>query len=150
MTKGQFIRLFLSDNNSDVPAYVIAGAKQLTLHVSCNVEAASTKDTDSDFEINEVTGINYDIRTSALVRSGDEINTLVEGDDLDDIETIYQNGTPVKWQIANVSGDNNRTKEGVIASGSALLTQLSINSPNRQVATYDAQFVGVGDYTVGS
>ena len=150
MTKGQFIRLFLSDDNSAVPVYVIAGAKQLTLHVSCNVESASTKDTDSDFEINEVTGINYDIRTSALVRSGDEITTLVEGEDLDDIETIYQNGTPVRWQIANVSGDNNRTKGSIIASGSALITNLTINSPNRQVATYDAQFVGVGDYTVGS
>ena len=150
MKKGQFIRLFLSDDDTTTPSYVIAGAKQLTLHVSCTLEEATTKDTDSEYVIQEVTGINYDIRTSALVRSGESISSLVDGQELNDIEDIYEAGTPVKWQIANVDGYNNRSKEGVIASGSALLTQLSINSPNRQVSTYEAQFVGVGDYTVGS
>jgi hypothetical protein len=66
------------------------------------------------------------------------------------LTSIYEDGTPVSWQIANVSGDNNRTKGSVIASGSALLTQLTINAANRQTATYDAQLTGYGAYSVGS
>ena len=150
MTKGQFIRFFLGSDNSTTPSKVIAAAKQLTLHVSCTLEEATTKDTDSEYVIQEVTSINYDIRTNALVRSGESISSQVGAQALANIETIYENGDPVKWQIANVSGANNRTKGSVIASGSCLLTNLTINSSNRQVATYDAQFVGVGDYTVGS
>ena len=147
MTKGQLIRLFLSNDNSATPTNVIAAAKQLTLHVSCNVESYTTKDLDSDFDLQEVTGINYDIRTSALVRSGQDVSG---GDDLNSLETLFQNGTPVRWEIDNVKGANNRTKNGTIVSGLALLTNLTINSVNRQLATYEAQFVGVGDYTVGS
>ena len=56
----------------------------------------------------------------------------------------------MKWQIANVSGDNQRTKGSVIVSGSVVLAQLSINGPNRQSADYSAQFSGYGDYTVGA
>ena len=70
--------------------------------------------------------------------------------DLASIEEIYEDGTPVLWQIANVSGDNQRTKGSVIVSGSVVLTQLTMNGPNRQNATYDAQLTGYGAYTVGS
>ena len=42
-TKGQFVRLFLSDSSN--PALVVAGAKTLSLHVSLSLEDATTKDT---------------------------------------------------------------------------------------------------------
>lgn len=150
MTKGQFIRLFLSSDGTTTPAKVIAAAKSLTLHVSCTVEDATTKDTSSEYVINEVTAINYDISTNALVESGEDITSQVAGQDLDALEDIYEAGTPVLWQIAYVSGANNRTKGNIIARGSALLQQLTINAANRQVATYDTQLVGVGDYETGN
>ena len=84
------------------------------------------------------------------MRSGEPIRATVQGQALADIETIYEAGSPVKWKIANVSGQNNRTASSTIVSGSAVLTQLTINAANRQNATYDAQLTGYGEYTVAA
>lgn len=152
-TKGQFVRLFLAsatDASSAAPTKVIAAAKQLSLHVSVTLEQSTTKDTVGDFIVQEPTGLSYDISTTALVQSGETITSSIGGQALSDIEAIYEAGSPVRWQIANVSGDNNRTKGTIIASGSALLTSLSISAPNRQDATYTAQLNGYGAYNVGS
>ena len=149
-TKGQFVRLFLSSDNTTAPAKVIAAAKSLSLHVSMTLEDATTKDTDGSWQIQEPTALSYDISTSALVRSNDTITSAVTAQDLASIESIYEAGTPVKWKICNVSGANQRTAGAVIASGSVLLTQLTMNGPNRQNATYDAQLTGYGAYTVGA
>lgn len=149
-TKGQFVRLFLSSDNTATPAKVVAAAKTLSLHVSLSLEDATTKDTAGDWVVQEATGLSYDISTNALVRSGDTITSSVDGQTLNDLETIYEGSTPVKWQIANVSGYNNRTKGAVIASGSVIVSQLTINAPNRQSATYDATLTGFGAYTVGA
>lgn len=150
MTKGQFIRLFLGSDNTTAPAKVIGAAKQLTLHISCTVESITTKDTTSDWEVNEVTAISYDISTNALVNSGESITSAVQAQGLADLESIHAAGQPVKWQIANVSGANNRAKGAIIVSGSAILNELSINAPNRQVADYTANLTGYGAYTVGA
>lgn len=149
-TKGQFVRLFLSSDNTTAPAKVIAAAKSLSLHVSMTLEDATTKDTTGNWQIQEPTGLSYDISTSALVRGNDTITSAVAAQDLASIESIYEAGTPVKWKICNVSGVNQRTAGAVIASGSCLLTSLTIQGPNRQNATYDAQLTGYGAYTVGA
>ena len=149
-TKGQFVRLFLGSDNTTAPAKVIAAAKSLSLHVSMTLEDATTKDTTGNWQIQEPTGLSYDISTSALVRGNDTITSAVAAQDLTSIESIYEAGTPVKWKICNVSGANQRTAGAVIASGSVLLTQLTMNGPNRQNATYDAQLTGYGAYTVGA
>lgn len=149
-TKGQFVRLFLSSDNTATPAKVIAAAKTLSLHVSMTLEDATTKDTTGNWQIQEPTGLNYDISTSALVRGGDTITSAVLGQDLASIESIYEAGTPVKWKIANVGGDNNRTASSTICSGSCLLTSLQISAQNRSNATYQATLTGYGAYTVGA
>ena len=149
-TKGQFVRLFLSSDNTATPASVIAAARTLSLHVSLSLETSTTKDTDGDWQRQEATELNYDITTSALVRSGDTITSQVAGQTLADLETIYDGSSPVKWQIANVSGDNQRTKGSVIASGSCIVSQLQIQSQVKQSATYQATLTGYGSYTVGA
>ena len=149
-TKGQFVRLFLGSDNTAAPSTVIAAAKTLSLHVSLTLEDATTKDTAGDWQVQEPTAISYDISTGALVRSGETITSQVGAKGLADLETIYEAGTPVKWKIANVSGDNNRTASSTIVSGSVVLTQLTINGPNRQNADYTAQLNGYGDYTVAA
>lgn len=149
-TKGQFVRLFLSSNNSAVPSTVIGAAKSLSLHVSLTLEDATTKDTVGDWQIQEPTALSYDISTGALVRSGETITSAVGAKGLADLETIYQEGTPVKWKISNVGGDNNRTESSTIVSGSVVLTQLTLNGPNRQNADYTANLNGYGDYTVAA
>lgn len=149
-TKGQFVRLFLSSDNTAAPAAVIGAAKTLSLHVSLQMESSTTKDTTGDWDVQEPVGLSYDITSGALMRSGETITSAVGAKGLADLETIYESGTPVKWKIANVSGDNNRTASSTIVSGSALLTQLTLNGPNRQNADYQATLNGYGDYTVSA
>ena len=149
-TKGQFVRLFLGSDNTAAPSTVIAAAKSLSLHVSLTLEDATTKDTAGDWQIQEPTALSYDISTGALVRSGETITSQVGAKSLADIEAIYEAGTPVKWKIANVGGDNNRTASSTIVSGSVILTQLTLNGPNRQNADYTAQLNGYGEYVVAA
>ena len=149
-TKGQFIRLFLGSDNSATPSKVIASAKSLSLHVSMSLEDATTKDTTGTWQVQEPTGLSFDISSNALVRSGDTITSSVQGQALSDLMDIYEASSPVKFQIANVSGDNNRTKGTVIVSGSVVVTALNISAQNRQNATFDATLTGYGDYTVGA
>ena len=149
-TKGQFVRLFLGSDNTAAPSTVIGAAKTLSLHVSLTLEDATTKDTAGDWQIQEPTALSYDISTGALVRSGETITSAVGAKGLADLETIYEAGTPVKWKIANVGGDNNRTASSTIVSGSVVLTQLAINGPNRQNADYTATLNGYGEYTVAA
>ena len=150
VTKGQFVRLFLSSDNTAAPTAVIGAAKTLSLHVSTTLESATTKDTQGDWDIQEPTGLNYDISTSALVRGNDTITSAVGAQALADLEDIKEAGQPVKWLIANVSGANQRTKGATIVSGSAIINTLTINGPNRQNADYTAQLTGYGAYTVGA
>lgn len=149
-TKGQYVRLFLGSDNTATPSTVIASAKTLQVHVSISLEDATTKDTDGDWQIQEPTALSFDISTNALVRANDTITSTVGAKSLNDLQNIYQNSTPVKFQIANVSGANQRTKGTVIMSGSVIVSQLTLNNPNRQNSTYDAQLQGYGDYTVGA
>ena len=129
---------------------MIAAARQLQFHVSLTMENATTKDTTGDWETQEPTGLSYDISTTALVRSGDTITSSVAAQALADVESIYESGTPVKFQIANASGANQRTKGTVIIAGSVVLTQLAINAANRSDADYTATLNGYGEYSVSA
>ena len=149
-TKGQFVRLFLGSDNTAAPSTVIAAAKTLSLHVSLTMEDATTKDTTGEWNIQEPTALSYDISTGALIRSGETITSAVGAKGLADLETIYEAGTPVKFKIANVGGDNNRTASSTIVSGSVVVTQLTLNGPTRQNADYTAQLNGYGDFTVAA
>ena len=142
--------LFLSSDNTAAPSAVIAAAKQLSLHVSLTLEDASTKDTPGNYQVQEPTGISYDISSTALMRSGETITEQVPGKTVADIEALHEAGTPVKWKIANVTGTNQRTASSTIVSGSVVLTTLTLNGPNRANADYTAQMNGYGDFTVAA
>ena len=149
-TKGQFVRLFLGSDNTSTPAKVIAFAKSLSFHCSLSLEDATTKDTDGDWTVQEPVGLSFDISTNALVRSGDTITSAVAGQTLSDLQSIYESSSPVKFQIANVSGGNNRTKGNVIVEGSVIVSALNISAASKQTATYDATLTGVGEFTIGT
>ena len=148
-TKGQFVRLFIGSDNTAAPARVVGAARTLSLHVSVTLEDATTKDTDGNFVVQEPTELAYDISTGALVRSGETITSATQAQGLAELEAIKEAGNPVKWQIANVSGANQRTKGAVIVSGSVILTNLTLNGP-LGTADYTAQMNGYGPYTVGA
>lgn len=149
-TKGQYVRLFLGNDNTTTPARVIGSALQLQVHIALQMESASTKDTTGMWDIQAPTGLSYDITTNALVRGGDTITSTVQAQGLSELESIYEAGTPVKFRIANTSGANNRTIGAVIMSGSVIVSQLTINAPNRQNTSYDAQLAGWGPFVVGA
>ena len=149
-TKGQFVRLFVGSNNTAAPSKILAACKTLSLHVSLTLEDATTKDTTGDWQVQEPTALSWDISSNALVKSGDTITSTVQGQDFASIEDIYEAATPVKIKIANVSGANNRTAGTTILSGSVVVTQLTLNAPNRQNATFDTQLTGYGVYTVAA
>jgi hypothetical protein len=150
VTKGQYVRLFLGDNNTTAPSQVIGAAKNLSFHVSVATENITTKDTVEDWVRYEATEPNYDISSSAFVKSDETISSSVGAQALDNIEEIYEAGLPVRFLIANTSGANNRTKGTTIVSGSVIVTSLVINSPNRTTSTYQTTFTGNGAFTVGS
>lgn len=150
LTKGQFVRLFLGSDNTAIPTACIASARALSLHCSLSLEDATTKDTDGNWVVQEPTAFSYDITTSALTRSGETITSQVDGQEFADIQTIFETSNPVKWQIANVSGDNQRTKGSVICSGSCVITNLQSNNPNRAKSEYTATLTGYGDITIGA
>lgn len=149
-TKGQFVRLFLGSDNTAEPSRILAACKSLSMHVSLSLEDATTKDTTGDWQIQEPTALSFDISSNALVRSADVIESTVQGQDFASIEDIYEASTPVKFQIANTSGANNRTKGAIICSGSVVITQLELNTPNRQAASYTTTLNGYGIYSVGA
>ena len=149
-TMGETVRLFLSADNTAAPDSVVAAARSLSLHVSITLEDASTKDTTGDWVYQEPTELNYDISSSALVRSGEPITSQVGAKSYADIQTLYEAGTPFKWKIANVSGANNRTASSTIVSGSVVLTQHTQNDPNRQSSDYTMNANGYGEYTVAA
>ena len=149
-TMGETVRLFLSANNTAAPDSVVAAARSLSLHVSITLEDASTKDTTGDWVYQDPTELNYDISSSALVRSGEPITSQVGAKSYADIQTLYEAGTPFKWKIANVSGANNRTASSTIVSGSVVLTQLTQNDQNRQSSDYTMNANGYGEYTVAA
>jgi predicted secreted protein len=149
-TKGQFVRLFITSDGVSAPSYAIAAARTLSLHVSVSLEDATTKDTTGDWQVQEPTGISYDITSGALMRSGEAITSQVGAKSLSDLESIYNSGTPVNWQITNVSGDNNRTAGTQIVHGMAVLTQLQLTAQNRSAAEYQATLQGYGSYTVAA
>ena len=148
-TKGQFVRLFLSSDNTAAPIKVIGSAKTLSLHCSVSLEDATTKDTDGNWAVQEATELSWDISTSALIRGNDTITSAVQAQDLASLEAIKEAGNPVKFKIANVSGANQRTAGAVIVSGSVIITQLTLNGP-LSTADYTAQMNGYGNYTVGA
>lgn len=149
-TKGETVRLFLSNDNTAVPDAVLAAARSLSLHVSLSLEDATTKDTTGAWQYQEPTGLSYDISSGALVRSGETITSQVGAKSYADIQSLYEAGTPFKWKIANVSGDNNRTASSTIVSGSILITTLTQNDPNRQSSDYTMNANGYGDYNVAA
>lgn len=149
-TKGQFVRLFLGNDNTAAPVKVLASALTCSLHVSVSLESATTKDTTGDWEVQEPTAISYDISTSAMMENDETITSQVQGQTVADLETIYKNSQPVKFKIANTSGANNRTAGAAIVSGSVVITSLELQGPNRQTCQYNATLQGYGPYLVSA
>lgn len=139
--KGQNLRVLIEDDLTAEPLCV-AASTSCTLHVSAQVEDSSTKDSEGAWAENEVTGINWDVSVDALVTIDDTDTTAKHLEDL----TVGSKYIVRFSQTAGEDGEQNRDAVETLLqfSGYAYLTDLSVNAPNRQNATFTAQFTGDG------
>ena len=130
--RGEFLRLFLGASGSDA---VIAQATNVSLHISLSMEDSTTKDDTSasairlDFKSQVPTQINYDISSECIYEGG--LHILIEGESY-------------SWSLAKASGEGQATKGDVLASGTAMLTNVTANAAVNQSITYSGTFTGVG------
>lgn len=146
MDKGQHLRLFITESNTD---RVIAMATELSLHGSAQTENSTTKDTTDAtgavWDENDIVGRTYDINFSALVASGTDTN----GKTFADMESKVSDDI-INWKIAFASGENNRTMGIVICSGQGKMTNVQASGQVSQQATYSGTINGFGPLVPGS
>ncbi len=138
--KGQNLRILLGPDASHLQC--VAAAQTCTVHVSAVVGESSSKDSEGDWTTNEVTGLQWDVETTAL------INADADAAARDLSELVVGNTYRILFaHTASTAGTKNRSVINADPSyfGSAILTDLQINATDRQEATYTAKFIGDGD-----
>ena len=121
----------------------IAMATSCTFHVSAQMEDSSTKDSTGDWQEQEVTGLSWDASTDSLVTLTDNGSN---GELPQDLLSLIINKTAVTLTFDQTNGTNNRTgmNSAIKRSGTAYLTDLSIQAANRQNSQLSCQFQGTG------
>jgi len=138
--KGQNLRVMLGTK-------CIALATSCTLHVSTSLQDSTTKDSVSDFDNQEVTGLSWDLTVDALYGLN---STDTSGEYAPDLLSSMLAKSEVTISFTQTEGDDNRTAKtgGLKVSGKAFITDLSINAQAKQNASYNAKFTGNGALTV--
>lgn len=140
--KGQNLRVMVQTGSSGTPK-CIAMATNCTLHVSAQLEDSSTKDSEGDFQEQEVTGLSWDVSTESLVTL---VDNGANGELPQDLMSLILNKTLVTLVFDQTAGTNNRIGQNsaIKRSGQAYLTDYSLNAQNRQKSTLSCQFTGNG------
>lgn len=147
MDKGQHLRLLLkSGTGSSQTKKVFALGTGLTFHLSAATEDATTKDTtdtDGTWLEYEVTQRSGDIQIEALIGTGTDSAATTLNDVINAVSD-----TVLEWELALVSGANNRTVATSICSGQGKLSSVNPQGQNRQNASYSATLNIYGPVTV--
>lgn len=137
--KGQNLRVFLDEK-------CIAVSTSCSFHVAVKTEDASTKDSEGDFDVFEVTGKSWDVSCDTLydpedTTGGTRYTTPAEL--MAKIITTPEPIVTVMWAPAD--GEKNRiSHEEYGYKGQAILSDGNVTSPNRQKNTATFQFTGSG------
>lgn len=134
--KGQNLRIMVGGK-------CIAMATSCQIHISAQMEDASTKDSTGDWQEQEVTGLSWDASTDSLVTLADN---GTNGELPTDLLSLIINKTLVTLTFDQTAGTNNRVGQNatIKRSGSAYLTDFQITAPNRQNSTLSCKFTGTG------
>ena len=137
--KGQNLRIFAGTTVSNRKC--IAAATSCTLHLSAVVGQKSTKDSDNDWEEQEVTALAWDVQTEALITTGGD-SGAVDVDELV-VGNIYQ------LRLSPTSGTQNREvstlSSPIQVYGKAILSDLTLVATDRENSTWSATFTGTED-----
>ena len=139
--KGQNLRLKIGSK-------FVAFSTSCTVHVSANLEEASTKDSTNNFQEQEITGLSWDLSTDALYSV--ELDTAaINGTDALDLILAQQK---VAVEFTQTTGTKNRqaVSNPIVYSGYAWVNDISVNAANRQNASYTLQLQGDGQLTKGA
>lgn len=144
--KGENLRVMLGDDTDHLQC--VAASTICTLHCALQVQEDTTKDTVGDWIEQEPVGLNWDVQVEALVVSDDDEEHRPGAINADQLQVgrVYM----LRFtRTAGASGEQNRdaVADGMQYTGSAILSDLQINSQNAELTTYTAQFTGTGDLT---
>lgn len=133
--KGQNLRLFLDGK-------AIAAATTCTVHVAMTFSDKSTKDSDDKWADMQPTGMNWDCSASALVTLDNGSSIMPLGVTADELVDMI--GTEVDVLFSQASGTANRTSSGELYKGTAVVSDVQVNAPNREDSTLAIQLTGTG------
>lgn len=128
--KGQNLRVFLE-------GACIAEATSCQINVSGEMQDASTKDTTSAFQKQEMVSKSWNVTVDTLDTSVPNLRAML-------LKIIAGAPLGLKWD--QTTGEQNRTGVGAsfARQGKALVSDFNLNALNRQNATLSIQFTGTG------
>lgn len=134
--KGQNLRLM-------VEGKCIAMATSCQFHVATQLEDASTKDSEGDWQEQEVVGLSWDASCDSLVTL---VDNGTNGELPADLLSLIIHKTPVTVTFDTTAGTNNRTGQNstIKRSGQAYVTDVQITAANRQNSTCTVRLTGTG------
>ena len=134
--KGQNLRVMVGGK-------CVAMATSCQFHVAAQLEDASTKDSEGDWQEQEVMGLSWDAQTESLVTLEDN---GTNGELPQDLLSLMINKTRVTLTFDQTAGTNNRVGQNSVIkkSGNAWISDIQITAANRQNSTVTVQFQGTG------
>lgn len=133
--KGQNLRVFVAGK-------CVAAEQSCTFHVGTATEETSSKDSEGNWKEEEVTQLNWDVQSDALVVATDD-----DGKGLVDILGMIGQTVALKFQETNGAQNRAEVSSGISKSGNAIVADISVNSQNKANVTYSVKFNGVGALT---
>lgn len=139
--------------------HTIAYSTSHTLEMSAQTGEISSKDHNEKSTDYEITGISWSVSTDNLV----EDNLISVNCGYRSLKDLILAGLPVKIALRYFDGSLGQdslsksndwyefdTASQAIISGDAVVTDLNLNAPNKQNATFSATFTGKGEFIVES
>ena len=135
--KGQNFRVFVGSGTS---AQAVVEAVNCSVSLTGNMEDNSTKDTESDYTSEQMVSKSWQIQVDSYDATAASIKALL---------TQFNAGAAASVgfdQTETTAGSMNRTAANAdfARSGSALLTDLSIQANNRAVINISTTYTGTG------
>lgn len=139
--KGQQLRLLVAGK-------CIAASTSCELSVNVNTENNTTKDSEGDWDSNEVVGKSWSASAEMqFVLTDNKTASAPDAKTINDILGMIGTSQTVSlYTTTGTAGSMNRAAVSgePVARGSAIITSLNITSQNRQTVTASVQFVGNG------
>lgn len=137
--KGQNLRVMVGSK-------CVAAATSASVHVAQELQDSSTKDSTGDWTEQEVTGLSWDASCDALfvIDSSDTTGEQI----VDLLDTlIAKTEVTLSFKQTGLAKNRTATTNGLVWTGKALVSDISINADNKQNATYTVKFTGNGALT---